>query len=160
MIYLPASFLPDTDPHEEQFYVYRYFKNPHLRRLHRLFFENRARYPSSPLQNGIFIGLEEAQHSHFWYLERVHYGNHDGNVNIVSGPLKSYLTKWTLSNGGGLNHHLRYYSGSGAEFAAHVTKAAYVQRYHPETWSSGYHEFCAAVRTTRRQLAATRPPLS
>lgn len=161
MIYLPASFLPDVDPHEEIFYAYRYFKNPLLRHLHQLFFENRSRHLSMPLlQRGIFTGLEEAQHSHFWYLERVHYGNDHGNVNTVHGPLKSYLTKGALVNGGGLNHHLRYYSGSGPEFAAHVTKAAYVRKYLPEIWSSGYHEFYQAVKTTRRQLAATHPPLS
>ena len=161
MIYLPASFLPDIDPHEEFFYTYRHFKNPHLQHLHQLFFENRSRYPSMPLlQRGIFTGLEEAQHSHFWYLERVHYGNHQGNVNTVCGPLKNYLTKGTLTNDGGLNHHLRYYSGSGAEFAAHVTQAAYVRRYLPEIWYSGYHEFYAAVKTLRRQLAAIHSPLS
>ena len=159
MISIPASFLPDVNPREEFFYAYRYFQNPLLKCLHQLFFENKSHYLSRPLlQRGILTGLEEAQHSHFWYLERVHYGNDHGNVNTVYGPLKNYLTKRALANGGGLNHHLRYYSGSGAEFAAHVTKAAYVRKYRPEIWYSGYYEFHQAVKTTRRQLAASSPP--
>src|SRR3989344_6021160 len=161
MISIPASFLPAVNPREEFFYAYRYFQNPLLKCLHQLFFENKSHYLSRPLlQRGILTGLEEAQHSHFWYLERVHYGNDHGNVNTVYGPLKNYLTKRDLANGDGLNHHLRYYSGPRARLDALVTKAAYVRKYLPEIWSSGYYEFYQAVKTTRRQLAASHPPLT
>lgn len=163
LIGIPVRAIPDIDPFESRLFYYRYYKNPLRQLLYNLsgrIHDKNSSYPSLPLlEQGIFIGIEEAQHSHFWYLENRHYGNQLDDVNLVVGPLKSYLTTKTAKTAPDLDHHLKCCAGIGAEFAAHIVRAAYIQKYHSEIWAFGYRDYVAAVENHRRRLIATTKPI-
>lgn len=154
MIAIPTSSLQDIDTNEIHLYGYIDPKrsNPTI---------YSGEYQSLPaLEHGIRYGIEEAQHSHFWYLERTHFNNSGESVDNINGPLRGYLQKKKVKEENSPDNMILYYSGIGSEFAAHMIIAGYYRRYFPYFWEKGQREYHEAVMAYRRQLVATRKPLS
>ncbi len=161
-IEIPARSLSNVEYDTAARYRYRYSShNPVLDFVFQLFAainqEESTYLTMEALNRGILPGIEEAQHTHFWYLERKHYGNDLQNTNLVDGPLKSYLLISDAKSGLAHDSSLKYHAGVGAEFAAHIVTSTYVRKYHPLLWAEGgqekYHE---AIMDHRRRLAATK----
>lgn len=158
-IEIPAAHLTLAEPNEYHAFSYRYFTNKLLNKVRLASLqENQHDYYPSPvyLERGILAGIHEAQHTHFWYLEKTHFNNDLKDIDYANGPLKSYVKKGRAFTGIGLNGHLNYYGGVGSEFAALATTSVYVKRYHPILWELGYRRYYETVRSYRRRLATTK----
>lgn len=148
MIAIPLSFLEKKKPAEIRRFDYFDPNKP-----------NPTQYSGhfrsmNVVERGIRVGIEEAQHSDFWYLERGHFNNLGTSVNTVNGPLKGYINKSEILDQD-WDEILQYYAGIGPELAAEVVISEYYRRYFPDFWKNGRREYHEAVMTYRRRLVAT-----
>lgn len=157
-IEIPAAHLKDTHPDTLSLYSYRFFNSNLLNVIRWMMVPiDQDVYTSKAyLELGILAGIEEAQHTHFWYLEDKNYGNITDDINYVEGPLRSYIHKSQARAGIGLDGNLHYHGGIGSEFAALVTTSMYIKNYQPTLWSDGRQQYYETVKKHRRQLAATK----
>lgn len=158
-IEIPAAYLKKTSPKINSVYNYRFFSSDLLNIIRWTLFPSGGHdvYTSQAyLEYGVLAGIEEAQHTHFWYLENKNFKNDTDNINYVEGPLKSYILKSQTFTGIGLDGNLNYHGGIGAEFAAFVTTSMYVKNYQPTLWNTGRQQYYEAVKKHRRRLATSK----
>ena len=156
IVKIPIGGIPDRDPYQTRSY---YAPPPVYKPILNLI-TNKSDLEFSPyvlqclsLNRSLLTGIEEAQHSHFCYLERTHYSANGNDDDYPKGPLRSFRSRWlvkltmSLDGSGSLN----YDSLLGDEFAAHIVQAEYVRRYLPVYWKRGYQKYDILIRARRRQ---------
>lgn len=146
-IVLPVDSLPDENPHQTWTFYNIPLQQKLLRWLKRQPVDEMPAntsftYISTNFSVSIVTGIEEAQHTHFGYLEKLH----------VYAPLRSFDSRlmYRLTAPFRKCRTVDYYGLLRKEYAAHIVRAEYIRRYLPEVWYSGYSHYDLLVHQTRR----------